>query len=172
MELRYKKLDLENDKDKRIMNRILSFDTTKNCFGDYDFYEVAPEYINYAIYIKNKLIGYLGISYEDSIYYSEKNRYTITICIREEYQSMGLGSIILKQTIKTLFSDYDARSINIEVIESNDKCNNLISKNHFTKEKDDFFLKDGKYVKSIHYAYTKEEYEKDKDILKIYKKIN
>ena len=37
------------------MDRIISFDTTKECFGDYDFYDVANEYTNLAVYIKNKL---------------------------------------------------------------------------------------------------------------------
>ena len=46
MKLTYKELDLSKEKDIKTMNRILSFDTNKKCFGDYDFYKVADEYIN------------------------------------------------------------------------------------------------------------------------------
>lgn len=169
--LRYKELDFSKPQDKRIMNRIISFDKNKNCFGDYDFYEVADDYINLAIYSKRILIGYLGIYYTDSIYYSEKGKYTITICLREEYQSKGLGNIILKQTIRTLFSNYRAKSIDIEIIEDNEKCNRLALKNNFNKDVEDTFLRDGNYVKSVHYIYTDEEYERDKNKLKVYEKI-
>ena len=55
MKITYEKLDLEKEKDKKIMDRLLSFDTTKDCFGDYDFYSVANEYMNLAIYDQRKL---------------------------------------------------------------------------------------------------------------------
>ena len=171
MKLTYKELDLTNEKDKKIMDRIISFDKNKDCFGDYNFYEVANDYINLAIYIKNKLIGYLGMYHEDSIYYSEKGKYMITICLRKEYQSQGLGDIIIKQAIEALFNEYDAESIDIEVIEDNYKCKKLVTKNHFIKDRKDTFLKEGEYVSSTHYIYTKDTYEKDKSYLKEYKKF-
>ena len=171
MKLTYKKLDLNDDKDKKIMDRIISFDKNKDCLGDYDFYEVSDDYINLAVYIKNKLIGYVEIYHEDSVYYSKKGKYMITICIREEYQSIGLGDIILKQTINTLFNEFDAKTIDIEVVEDNYKCNKLVIKNHFIKDKKDTFLKKGEYVSSTHYVYTKDIYEKEQVHLKKYKKF-
>ena len=169
MKLRYKELNLEEEKDKRIMDRILSFDTNKDCFGDYDFYSVADEYINLAIYIKNKLIGYVGFSYLNEY---EKQKYTITICIREEYQGQGLGNTILKQTINTLFSDYDLSTIYVSSVEDNYKCNRMLVRNNFHKtEYEDVFLKNGEYTKLINYTYTDKDYEKDEENLKVYKKI-
>lgn len=172
MGIKFKELDLREEKDKKIMDRILSFDTTKDCFGDYDFYSVANEYMNLAIYDQRKLIGYLGFAHMDSVYYADKGRYTITICLRKEYQSKGLGDTILKKCIKTLFNDYDAETISVEVLESNSRCNKLIVKNNFKKERRDSFLKNGEYVNSIIYKYTKREYEEDKYDIKVYRKIN
>lgn len=169
MEVRYKELDLNNEKDKKTMDRIISFDTTKDCFGDYDFYSVSKDYINLAIYIKNKLIGYLGFAYTNN---KDSTKYTITICIREEYQSLGIGNIVLKQAINTLFNEYNATSITMEAIESNDKCIKLIEKNHFSKLKEDTFLKDGEYVKSNVYVYKKRDYKKYLEHLRKYNKIN
>lgn len=169
MKLKYKELNLNNENDKKIMDRIISFDTTKDCFGDYDFYSVSNDYINLAIYIKNKLIGYLGFAYINK---EDSTKYTITICIREEYQSLGIGNIVLKQAINTLFNEYNANSITMETIESNDKCIKLIEKNHFKKLKEDAFLKDGEYVKSNVYVYKKRDYKKYSEYLKKYQKIN
>ena len=165
MKLTYEELDLNNKKDKKIMDKIISFDTNKDCFGDYDFYQVSGDYTNLAIYIRKELIGYVGFSN------LEEKEYTITICIKEEYQSKGLGDIILKQTIKTLYSVYKIDKINIEVIDNNSKCTKLINRNHFDKANSDTFLKDGKYVPSTHYVYTKHNYEKDRKNFKVYKKI-
>lgn len=171
MKITYKKLDLEKEKDKKIMDRLLSFDTTKDCFGDYDFYSVANEYMNLAIYDQRKLIGYLGFAHMDNTYCTDKGKYTITICLRKEYQSIGLGDVILKTCINTLFNDYNANSISIEVIESNYRCKKLIVKNNFKEEKKDKFLKDGKYVSSVIYKYTKKEYKENQKSIKVYKKI-
>lgn len=166
MGLRYRELNLKTKKDREVMNRILSFDTDKNCFGDYDFYQVANEYINLAVYMKNKLIGYIGFAYMN-----EETKYTITICIKKEYQSLGLGDTILKQTINTLFSDYECEIIDLEAIEDNSKCNKLIEKNHFSKEKTDRFLRNGEFVRTNHYIYTKEDYNNEKNKFKVYEKI-
>ena len=152
MKLRYNELDLNDENDKKIMDRIISFDTTKECFGDYDFYDVANEYTNLAVYIKNKLIGYVGFSI------SETNNYIITICIREEYRSQGLGDTILKQTIDSLFNVYNANSITAEAIKTNYKCNKMIQKNNFIKETEDYFLKNGEYVNTNIYKYTRKRF--------------
>ena len=169
MKLTYKELDLSKEKDIKTMNRILSFDTNKNCFGDYDFYSVADEYINLAIYIKNKLIGYVGFSYLDR---DEKLKYTITICIREDCQGQGIGDIVLKQTLNTLFDDYNLIAVNVSAVEDNGKCNKLLIKNNFHRmDYEDEFLRNGTSIKLINYMYTDKDYIENEDTLKIYKKI-
>ena len=169
MKLTYKELDLSKEKDIKTMNRILSFDTNKNCFGDYDFYSVADEYINLAIYIKNKLIGYVGFSYLDR---EEKLKYTITICIREDCQGQGIGDIVLKQTLNTLFDDYNLIAVNVSSVEDNNKCNRLLIKNNFHRmDYEDEFLRNGTSIKLINYMYTDKDYIENEDTLKIYKKI-
>ena len=169
MNLIYKQLDLTKEKDKKTMDRIISFDINKNCFGDYDFYMVADEYINLAIYIKNKLIGYVGFSYLNDY---EKQKYTITICIRKDLQGKGLGNLVLKQTLNTLFTEYDLNMIYASAVEDNDKCNRMLIKNNFHKtEYEDTFLRNGNDIRLINYIYTDKDYLKDEECLKIYKKI-
>ena len=158
----YRKLNLHNEEDKKLMNQLLLFDTTKDCFGDYDFYKISNEYESYAIYIKNEPMGYLGFRYINSIYYSEKGKYYITICIRKDYQSKGLGNVILNQILTTLFDFYGAKCIYVEVVEDNEKCNRLVKNNHFKKDGENEFLKNGNYVKAIRYSYTMDEYRNNK----------
>lgn len=173
-QLYYEELRSNNLKDINTLEEIFKFDDAKTCFGDYDTDGILDEYFSLAIYMKSELIG--GVMYTIS-HPRDLTRIFIVLCLKKEYRGSGIGSIIIKQSINSLFTEFgNIKSLYVTVLKSNKKCINLIEKNNFYKfngyRDNDYLLVNGKNEVQYHYMYTIKDYKNDCEILKKYKKLN
>ena len=162
--LNYKELNIDNLEDILIIKRLTEFDTSKYCYGDYSLFAGFDEYFNYAIYLGDELIGYLAYIFSHP---KDITRFIPCICLKEEYRHIGIGYIVIKQLMNTLFETFsDLKSIYVTALEKNTQSINLAKSIGFYEfpgyRENDYFLVNGKEEKQNHYLYKRKDYQKNK----------
>lgn len=171
--LSYRVLDPTLALDYRTLRIIASYDKNKSFFEDGDrasFGELS-EYLNYAIFFERELIGYVGYRYSHP---RDLSRYMPAIIIKPKYQKIGIGDVVVKQLINTLFTEYDGiRSIYAVILQDNQDSINLVEKNNFVQFKgyreNDLAYIDGNAHQTVHYLYTIKDFKRDQKKLMRYR---
>lgn len=170
--LEYQVLSPEDPLGREILNKIASFDNENTCFGDYDFVNGCNSYLNLGIYLNKQLIGYLGFCYPKP---QNSRQVMITVVLSPEYRNCQIGDIILKQSIQTIFEDYNAKSIYVTILTDNEASQRLFTRNGFKQfrgyQSNDYFKRHGETRRMNQYLYTNREYQKHIKTLKPYGKI-
>jgi len=171
--LSYRVLNPDMALDYRTLRMIASYDENKSFFGDRErsSFGEPSEYLDYAIFFERELIGYVGYRYSHS---KDLSRYMPAIIIKPKYQQIGIGDVVVKQLINTLFTEYDGtKSIYAIILQDNGASINLVEKNNFTQFKgyreNDFVYIDGKAQQTVHYLYTVKDFKRDQKRLMKYR---
>lgn len=112
-----------------------------------------------AIIIKNNFAGLITLSNIDHL-----NRTScLHIMIKEEYQNLGVGSIVIKKMLKHAFYNLNLNRVELEVLYDNIRAIHVYEKNGFKKEgvRRQIVYKNGKYVDLINMSILKSEYEEN-----------
>ena len=148
----------------KLLDNIVSVSKSTNYLlsqpEDYDIYyqniKLEEDYINsfkekrdclLCVYLDDKIIGNAALRF--NIHKKDQHRTNIGIAIQEEYQGIGIGSILFDIMIDIAKNSKGIDQIELDVISTNEKAKRLYAKKGFVKTGDiphQLKLDDGTYL--------------------------
>ena len=116
---------------------------------------------NYGIYYNDKFIGIISVYYQ---YYKDLTKLELSICIKNDYRSIGIGSICYDYIIDNYFKKDNIKSIHLSIREDNVKSRQLAHKYSFKKYEgykcDNYFIDiNGNTHSQVQYLLKKKDYK-------------